>query len=166
MSNNNVSIAAVVIAAISLTVSWLNYRRDRPDAKVIVFKTALIGGSSNTVPRMSINVTNIGRRQLTITMVGYRILWRPHSSAIFPNAPNLPKKLTEGDSVVCLFEKAKALENGSWRGVAYVFACDSTGKEYRYNIAPFYLVWLFKLQGRITNPVRRTVGYFKDKDND
>jgi hypothetical protein len=166
MSNNNISIAAAVIAAISLTVSWLNYRRDRPYAKVIVFKTALIGGSRNTVPHMSINITNIGRRQLTITMVGYRILWRPQSSVIFPNAPNLPKKLAEGDSVVCLFEKAKALENGSWKGVVYVFACDSTGKEYHYNIAPFYLVWLFKLLGRIMNPFRRIVSHFKVKDND
>ena len=164
--SNNVSIVAVVIAAISLTVSWLNYRRDRPDAKVIVFKTALIGGSRNTVPRMSINITNVGRRQLTITMVGYRVLGRPQSSTIFPNAPNLPKKLTEGDSVACLFEKSKALDNGSWKGVAYVFACDSTGKEYRYNIAPFYSVWLFKLHGKITNPFRRIVNHFKDKDDE
>lgn len=166
MTNNQIAIAAAIIAAVSLTVSWLTYRRDRPDAKVVVFKTALIGGSRNTEPHMSINITNIGRRQLTITMVGYRVLWRPQSSVIFPNAPNLPKKLAEGDSVVCLFKKAEALNDGSWKGVAYVFACDSTGKEYHYNIAPFYSVWPFKLLGRATNPFRRIAGHFRKSEDD
>ena len=166
MENNNISLAAAIIAAISLTVSWLNYRRDKPNAKVIVFKTALIGGSRNTEPHTSINITNTGRRQLTITAIGYRMFWRPQMSMVLPNAPNIPKKLTEGDSIVCLLKKVNALENSSWKGVAYVFASDSAGKEYHCNIAPSYKVWVFKLYGHLINPLRRVIGSFKQKDDD
>lgn len=99
-------------------------------------------------------------------MVGYRKFWKPQVSAIYPNAPNLPKQLAEGDSVVCLFDKTDALENGSWKGIAYVFACDSTGKEYRCNIGPFYKVWVFKLYGWIINPIRRVKSSFNHKDDE
>jgi len=166
MKNIYISLAAVIISAISLTVSWLSYRRDRPDAKIIVFKTALIGGSKNDESYTSINITNTGRRQLTISTTGYRSLWNPNRSTIITAPSPLPKKLTEGDAIVCLFKKSDVLEDGSWKKVAYVFASDSAGREYRCRIAPFYKVWGFELLGKIVNPFHHITSHFKHKNND
>lgn len=152
VDNSTIATIAVTVSAISLTISYLNYRRDRTNAKIIVFKTALIGGSKSTKPLTSINITNTGRRQLTINMVGYR---RFHSAPTIINAPMLPKKLAEGDDIVCIFDKSEILKSGSWKGVAYVFACDSTGKMYYCNIGPAYRVWAFKFYNLLTGPIHR-----------
>lgn len=166
MKDIYVSVAAAVLSAVSLTVSYMTYRRDKPNAKVIVFKTALIAGGGKTEPHMSINITNTGRRPIKIMAVGYRSFWKSWQSAVITAPAPIPKRLEEGDDVVCLFERSAALENGSWKGVAYVFATDTAGNEYRHNIAPFYKVLTFRALGKIINPFYRLRQHLRNKGDD
>lgn len=163
---NDLSIWALVIAAVSLGVSWLAYFRDKPNANVIVFKEAIFPGRRTDEKHMSINITNTGRRSLTISVVGYQHLWLYGKTAVIIADSPLPKKLYEGDDVICMFKRSAALKNGSWRGVAYVFASDTAGKQYRTNIAPFYLAWPHRFIGKLIGPFLRTSHRFKHRKDD
>ncbi len=157
---------ALLVAAISLTISWLTYFRDKPNAKVIIFKEAIFTGMDLDTKFTSINVTNVGRRPLTLLAVGYRKLGLSPKSKLLTHIGPLPKRLEEGEDIAYLYKRSAILEKGSWKGVAYVFVADTTGKEYRFNIAPFYLVWPQRLYERLTRPIRRTVFYFKHLRDD
>lgn len=163
---NDLSVWALVTAAVSMGVSWLSYFRDKPDADVIVFKEAIFPGANNNERYMSINITNTGRRPLTISSVGYQRLWQFKTTAVIVATNQLPKKLDEGDGVVCLFKRSEVLENGSWKGVAFVFASDTTGKQYRRNMAPFHLAWLHRYWARLLGPFMRGMHYFRHRKDD
>jgi hypothetical protein len=143
----------------------MTYLRDKPNAEVIVFKEAIIQGVKSGEKYMSINITNTGRRPLKIFAVSYKKLWQFGKTAVIIADSPLPKKLDEGEDVVCMFRRS-VLESGSWKGVAYVFASDTTGKQYRKNIAPFYLAWFHRYIERLIGPILRGIHRFKNRKDD
>ncbi|MDN5274825.1 MAG: hypothetical protein JWP06_726 [Candidatus Saccharibacteria bacterium] len=161
---NLVPLFALFISAVALTISILTYLRDRRKVRLVVMRDALILGSGKKEQHVSLSITNVGRRPLKVFTVGYRILWHPHQAMVLPNAINLPKKLDEGEDVACLFTR-DILPDKSWKSVAYMFAVDTAGKEYKYFIAPAYKVWLFLLMGRATRPFVRFTYYMKHKND-
>jgi hypothetical protein len=165
MSAYDISLWALVIAAISLGVSWLGYYRDKSNARLTVFKDAIVSGSRSNERLISFNVTNTGRRPVKISTVGYRRLWAFGRSCVITAQSPLPKMLDEGDDVVCVF-KRNLLDNGSWKGVAYAFASDSAGKEYRRNIAPPYLAWAHRVLEVLVNPLLRVAKSFRREQDD
>lgn len=167
MTQVEVAVAAAIISAVSLTVSLMNYLRDRPNARIIVFKTAIVPGRDEDEPPITlITITNTGRRPLTVHSVAYTELWNPSRVAIFPLHNKLAKKLEEGESTSDMFKKSDVLPNGSWKNVVYVFATDTAGKQYRANIAPVYKVIMFRLLSMVVNPFRRMKQEFLHKDDE
>lgn len=163
--NSTISVAALTVSAIALSISWLTYRRDRPKAKVVVFKSSHTTGMKRKQSYLTITVTNIGRRPLTLTHLGYRKLWNFKLHALMTNA-DLPIRLEEGDSTYVLAPKSEVLENSSWKGVAYVYAIDRTGKIYRYDIARFYKIWFLRVLDFCINRYKRNSYYLRRKDSD
>lgn len=158
-----IAAVALLVAAVSFVLALLTYLRDKPKAKVIVFKNATLPGQSKKARIASITVTNTGRRPLTISVIGYRTLWDFRITSIVPSMYQQanPKRLEEADTFTYVIEKDKTLPNGKWKGVAYVLVSDSAGKEYIKYISAVPLVLVHRLLEKILWPFMRISRYFK-----
>lgn len=155
---------ALVVASVSFVVAWLTYIRDRPKARVIVFKDAVIPKQKSDVKLASVTVTNTGRRPLTILAVGYRELWNFRQTVLFPfiSQQQNPKRLEEAETVTYIIDKGEGLPEGKWKKVAYVFASDTVGKEYRLRIASPFRAATHRLLEKCLWPIFRTL--YKKED--
>jgi len=106
MTQLEITAIAATVSLVSLTISVMNYLRDRPNARVVVFRTAVpLESKKNETPLMSITITNSGRRPLTIHSVSYKEFWRPERVSVLPLQTRLAKRLEEGESVSDVFKK-------------------------------------------------------------
>jgi hypothetical protein len=158
---------ALLIAVISFVIALMTYLRDRANAKVVVFRNAIIPGKKLNKKIASISVTNVGRRPITISIVGYRNLWDFKLTAVIPTAHQQqnPHRLEEADTKTYIIEKDLMLPDGKWKGVAYVLVSDSAGKEYTANIAPFPLLWFHRLLEKVVWPFMRMRTRLKRQDD-
>lgn len=161
-----VALAAFVIATISFIIALLTYLRDKPKAKVVVFRRAnLLGQERKDIA--SITVTNVGRRPLTVSVIGYRTLWDFRGTSVIPTAyqQKNPKRLEEADTTTYVIKKADTLPGGKWKGVAYVLMSDSAGKEYIKYVAAFPLVLIHRFLEKILWPFMRLRKYFRKEED-
>jgi hypothetical protein len=121
--------AAVLSTATGAAQLW-TYYRDRANIKVTVQPNMEMIGE----PRYSgkqlciIKVANLGRRPVTITTVGAYLRTPGRQGIVVADCqPHLPHELTEGTSLIGIFEKgAVDLTNILWW-----HATDAVGHEYR-----------------------------------
>lgn len=155
-----VALLALVVAVVSLWVAWRSFKRDRADAKITVMHEAHIKNArppySSDITYVSITVTNVGRRPLTINHVGFKKLWSLGMDYVIGDSLRLnPKRIEEGHFASYLVERDTITKDMKYNQVAYFFAVDATGKEYRKTIAPWPLVALHRLAAWLVGPLMR-----------
>jgi hypothetical protein len=87
----------------------------------------------NTTRLIQITVTNVGRRTVTITSIGARLLYPNDHFIVVDTSPVLPCELTEGKYITSLLPQTEI-------DVAHIYqwtAWDSTGKMHKLNTAPW-----------------------------
>ena len=114
--------------------------RDRANIKIRVQTNMETIGDPRTDGMIFtiVNVSNAGRRPVTITTVGaYRLY--PRLAFIAPDTrPAIPHELTEGKQLMAMVDQTD-LDHSV---IEYWLVTDATGREYRLNIAPWYKRWI------------------------
>ena len=129
------SILGITFSAVALTVSVLNYLRDRARVKVLLEWDLWVTPNPTFDPTKqwgSITVTNVGRRPVFITKVAVKMPKGAHPRylVILDSMPG--QRLSEGDS-----PQVQMVSQDDMRKVAHYWkriravAFDSTGKEYQ-----------------------------------
>jgi hypothetical protein len=128
------AIVSIVVAAVSLTISTLNYLRDKPKVKVSLQWDMVVTRGRNTDPRKRVGcvvVTNLGRRPVFIHSVWLK-LPKAVDPPLFLIAQSMSGiKLGEGDAARPYEVNQELLKQYAlhWRKLR-AMAVDSAGKEY------------------------------------
>lgn len=140
VSGSVLALYGAVLSTITATAQIIAHLRDRASIRIRVQKDMQTVGDPRTdgMTFTIVNVSNAGRRPLTITTIGaYRLY--PRLAFVCPNTrPQLPHELTEGKQVMAMIDQ-KDLDHSA---VECWLVGDATGREYRLNVAPWYRRWL------------------------
>jgi hypothetical protein len=120
-------------------VQVVSHLKDRVNLRIYVQHDMEIVGDDRYagMTLTMINVSNKGRRPVTITNVGaYRL--HPHKAFIVPDAnPRIPCELTEGKQLTATFDQSDV----DFTQLEAYEIYTATGKTFRLNVAPWYRRW-------------------------
>ena len=148
-----VSVIALIVSVLSLTIAMLNYRRDRAKIKLVLRESRIANARPpyrSDILYKNITATNIGRRPRIIKQMGHKNLWDFKKDAMWGDALGKnPTTLGEGESITYLAEYENVIKK-DWDRISHFFVVDSTGKEkrlrktdiVRYGIF-IMLLWLY-----------------------
>lgn len=100
-----------------------------------------MGSEYDPLKMIIVTATNVGRRPVTITGFGAKLLFGKDKNTdwiLTDTRPRLPFEITEGKYGSVFVDQG----NDESDPVAYWYAWDSAGKVYRRNVAPWYKRWL------------------------
>lgn len=129
---------AAIVSSITASVQLANYLRDRVRVKVDVLFNRVIVGDPRRAPEqklIQVNVTNIGRRPITVTGINVTRLYPgPTHYVLMDIQPPAPKQLTEGEYVDAFVPQADMVlsEIRSWN------VSTSIGRTFSRYQAPWY----------------------------
>lgn len=135
ISANVVAIYAALMSTIVGVVQLSNFLRDRARIKISARRNMeIIGAPGHHRKGLTIvQVSNAGRRPVTITTVGARCL-HPHNPFVIPECnPALPHELTEGKSLTAIIPPCDL----DFSTIDVWEAYDAIGRFHRLRVAPF-----------------------------
>lgn len=139
------AVYGAILSTLTAVVQVINHLRDRAKVKLTVRKNMRspnTGRRDDGMTMVIITATNVGRRPVTMTGFAMRPLTKKGEKAIdfyLPDVrPATPYEITEG-KYIAAFVNQETVEFGT---VDCWYAWDSTGREYRLNVAPWYKRWL------------------------
>jgi hypothetical protein len=140
ISGSVLALYGAVLSTITATAQIMAHYRDRANIKIRVQPDMETMGDPRTdgVTFTIVNVSNAGRRPVTITTIGaYRL--HPRKAFVCADTrPPIPHELTEGKQMMAMIDQSDLNHSA----IEYWLASDATGREYRLNIAPWYKRWL------------------------
>jgi hypothetical protein len=141
VSGNLLAWYGAIVATLTALVQLSNHFRDRAKVVLKALKNMQRIGDRSDTTMTIITATNVGRRPVTIRGFAARLLFseQGHSDWILPDVrPTLPYEITEGREVSAFLNENKA----DLSSVAYWYAWDGMGREYRLNVASPYKRWI------------------------
>ena len=129
---------AAVVSTATMTIQAANFLRDRMRLKVkVMFNRQIINDPRRNAKKtlIQVNVTNIGRRPITVTGIGVTRLYPCKTHFVLTDIePGVPRELTEGKYVDAFVpqDDIRLEEIRSWE------AYTSIGRTARWNQAPWY----------------------------
>jgi len=139
ITGNALAAYGAILSTITASAQILSFLRDRAHLRIYIQHDREIVGD----PRYAgmtltmINVSNKGRRPVTITNVGgYRL--HPHKAFIvFDATPRIPCELTEGKQLIAMFDQNEV----DFTQMEAYEVYTATGTTFRLNVAPLYRRW-------------------------
>lgn len=157
-----VALWGAITGSIAIYLNYLSYKRDRAHIVISVQRDMkVIHGEPSYDPNKiytCVNVANRGRRTITITGVGYVYMTKRGGAVLSDSMLHGSRELHEGKSADFLAETAQP---DDYSEIAYFWAKDATGVQYRKYVAPFYkrsLYWLLDI-----TRIRKKQGVVKKK---
>ena len=133
-----------VLSTLTAAVQLNNHFRDRARVVLKVRKNMTplrTGGPDSGVTFVIITATNVGRRPVTIAGFAAALLFGKSENTdwyLSDVRPQLPHEITEGREVSAYLNQADV----DFKVIAYWYAWDSTGREFRLNVAPWHKRWV------------------------
>ena len=135
LTNSATAVAwyAAIVSTVTSAVQMANFLRDRKKVKLTVARNMQsVGDPRRTDMTFAIlKVANSGRRPLTVTQV-YITFLHNAGGLLNDTAPRLPCELTEGGYLLAYLDEAGV----QFDTIRCFAASDSTGREYKINVAP------------------------------
>ena len=140
ISGSVLALYGAVLSTITATAQIIAHYRDRANIKIRVQTDMETMGDPRTdgMTFTIVNVTNAGRRPVTITTIGAYYLFPDKAFIATDCRPQCPHELTEGKQMMAMIDQSDLNHSHieCWQ------AWDATGREHRLNIAPWYKRWI------------------------
>jgi hypothetical protein len=160
-----VAITGLCVAAYGAVLSTVNsisqfiaYRRDRADVVLQVRRNMgeLRSGPNPFDPQKKMTFTlitavNRGKRPVTIQSFAMKLLDTSMESWLTDVRPRTPREITEGQSVTAYVDET----NEELKYVECFYVWDSVGRQFRFDVAPWYRRLLSRFR-RQFNPTDRS----------
>jgi hypothetical protein len=140
VSGSVLALYGAVLSTITATAQLIAHYRDRANIKIRVQHDMETMGDPRTdgMTFTIVNVTNAGRRPVTITTIGAYYLFPRKAFIATDCRPQCPHELTEGKQMMAMIDQSDL----DYSVIECWQAWDATGREYRLNIAPWYKRWI------------------------
>lgn len=145
VSTTALALYAAVVSTVTAVVQLLNHLRDRAE---VVLKEQRNMQTAGADPRYTgitfviITATNTGRRPVTIAGFAAKLLQRENEKSTdwyLPDVrPQVPYEITEGKQVAAFVDQS----NVQFNLIAFWYAWDTAGRQYRLNVAPWHKRWI------------------------
>jgi hypothetical protein len=138
-----------LLSTTTAVVQIMNHFRDRVKVVLTVRTNMTSFGSGrrdNGITFVIVTATNVGRRPVTITGLAVKLLYKENETATdwyLPDVrPSLPYEITEGKEVSAFLNQ----DNVHFDLIAYWYAWNTTGRQFRLNVAPWSKRWVSQWQ--------------------
>jgi hypothetical protein len=143
---------ALLIALYGAVLSTINFRRDRARVKLEVTRnkstvhTSAMFGKITSSATVTLRITNVGRRPVTIVKSGAMWLYPNYFMAARMNSPPLPHEITEGKFIDTTIDQDIDFSQIDYWGVR-----DSHGRRYKLQEASWFKHWKSALQRKLNS---------------